>query len=338
MSLLGTRLDLRLVLLIASLLGAIAAYVGFRLVREQKIVDAVAVVDITGSMNTRDMGNPRGSESRLESVRQALTHLAQTIPCKSRLGLGLFTERKSFLLFDPVEVCGNYDALQGAFSELDWRMAWEGDSFIAKGLYSAIGIAQSLKADLIFLTDGHEAPPLPASGVPEFEGKPGDVKGLIVGVGGSEKTPIPKFDDDGRQSGVYGVNDVPHDNRIGPPPVDAEAREGYNARNAPFGAMPAVGEEHLTSVRTAYLKDLSQRTGLDYVELQHTAELSAPLMSAARGRQTAIPTDMSYVPASIALALMLLVYAAGLMERRAESRDNAQRFSLFNQSDRQEQT
>ena len=66
---------------------------------------------------------------------------------------------------------------------LDWRMAWEGDSYVAKGLYSAIDIAKSLKSDLIFITDGHELPPLPFSGLPPFEGKPGDVGGLIVGVG-----------------------------------------------------------------------------------------------------------------------------------------------------------
>jgi len=312
----GPNWDRRMGLLAAALAATLFAFVGLHVVRSQRIANAVAVVDITGSMNTRDMGVPHGSENRLEAARRALIDMIQGIPCQSRLGLGIFTERNSFLLFDPVEVCGNYDALQGAISGLDWRMAWEGDSYIAKGLYSAIEIAASLKSDLIFLTDGQEAPPLPSTGVPEFDGERGAVHGLIVGVGGSDKSPIPKYDDEGRQIGVYGVSDVPHDNRIGPPPADAATREGYNPRNAPFGAAPAVGDEHLSSVRTAHLEDLGQRTGLSYVELQKTYDLGAPLMKAAQVRSVSTPTNMAYVPASLALLLTVLMYGLSLPRER----------------------
>jgi mxaL protein len=260
--------DRRMWLLLGALALTIAALIGFHLIRDQHAVNALAVVDITGSMNTRDMGKPPGSETRLQAARRALVDLIQNVPCQSKLGLGVFTERISFLLFEPVEICNSYDGLENALSELDWRMAWQGDSYIAKGLYSAIDIAASLKSDVIFLTDGQEAPPLPFTGTPPFEGKPGDVKGLIVGIGGTEKSPIPKFDDDGRQVGVYGPSDVPQDNRIGAAPPGADKREGFNPRNAPFGALPESGDEHLTSVKTAHLQELAEKTGLNYVELQ----------------------------------------------------------------------
>ncbi len=51
-------------------------------------------------------------------------------------------------------------------------MGWEGDSRVAAGLFRAIGLAADLGSDLVFVTDGHEAPPLPARGGPAFEGKP----------------------------------------------------------------------------------------------------------------------------------------------------------------------
>jgi len=312
MIILGTRWDRHMGLLVAALAATVAAVIGIHVVRNQKTANVVAVVDITGSMNTRDMGRPPGSENRIEAARRALVDLIQSIPCKSRLGLGVFTERNSFLLFDPVEVCGNYDALEGAISDLDWRMAWEGDSYIAKGLYSAISIAESVKSDLIFLTDGHEAPPLPSSGAPEFEGQKGEVLGLVVGVGGRDKSPIPKYDDEGREIGVYDATDVPHDNRIGPPPADAATREGYNARNAPFGALPAVGEEHLSSVRFAYLEDLARRTGLTYVELAEVGGLGNALMSAAHSRSIAAPTSLAWVPASLALLFTVVLYGLSL--------------------------
>lgn len=298
----------RLWLLLAALVLTIAALIGFRLVRDQNAVDAVAIVDITGSMNTRDMGRPSGSETRLQAARNALVDLIQNVPCQSRLGLGVFTERTSFLLFEPVQICNSYDGLEDALSELDWRMAWQGDSYIAKGLYSAIDIATGLKSDLIFMTDGHEAPPLPYTGTPPFDGKRGEVRGLIVGIGGTEKSPIPKFDDEGRQTGVYGPSDVPQDNRIGAPPPGAATREGYNPRNAPFGAPKTDGDEHLSSVRSAHLEDLAEKTGLTYVELQKAGSIAKPLIASTKARIVRASANMAFIPASLALLSLVLLY------------------------------
>jgi mxaL protein len=327
MTSLGITWDRRLLLLAAALLLTIAALIGFHLVRNQNVMDAVAIVDITGSMNTRDMGNPPGSATRLQAARNALIDLVQSVPCQSRLGLGVFTERISFLLFNPVQICNSYDGLEDALSALDWRMAWQGDSYIAKGLYSAIDIAASLKSDLIFLTDGHEAPPLPFTGTPPFEGKPGEVRGLIVGIGGTEKVPIPKFDDEGRQIGVYGPSDVPQDNRIGAAPPGAENREGFNARNAPFGALPASGEEHLSSVKTTHLQELAEKTGLKYVELQKTGGISNALMESTKARVVSTSMNMAHVPASLALLLMVLLYGLSFIgDPRFISRERLPRF------------
>jgi mxaL protein len=322
--------DRRMWLLLGALALTIAALIGFHLIRDQHAVNALAVVDITGSMNTRDMGKPPGSETRLQAARRALVDLIQNVPCQSKLGLGVFTERISFLLFEPVEICNSYDGLENALSELDWRMAWQGDSYIAKGLYSAIDIAASLKSDVIFLTDGQEAPPLPFTGTPPFEGKPGDVKGLIVGIGGTEKSPIPKFDDDGRQVGVYGPSDVPQDNRIGAAPPAADKREGFNPRNAPFGALPESGDEHLTSVKTAHLQELAEKTGLKYVELQKAGSIASPLTTSTKARIVPASTNMAYVPASLALLSMVLLYGLSLI---ADPRFfNARRLPRFLQS------
>jgi len=234
---------------------------------ERRSFDTLVVTDITGSMNTRDYSVDGRPVARLEFVKTALRDLLAELPCGSRLGLAVFSERRSFLLFEPVEVCANFAPIAGAIDSLDWRMAWEGDSRIAAGLFRAIDLSGELKTNLIFLTDGQEAPPLPFSGPPPFEARAGEVRGLIVGVGGYELSPIPKFDENGREIGFYGVEDVPHDNRFGLPPPGAEQREGYNARNAPFGAAVAVGVEHLSSVREPYLKSLAEKTGLSYAHL-----------------------------------------------------------------------
>ncbi len=79
----------------------------------QDVYDIIAVIDITGSMNTRDVeagGRPRAA-SPLPATPSA--RLAAKLPCQSRLGLGVFTERRAFLLFEPVAVCENYGAVIG---------------------------------------------------------------------------------------------------------------------------------------------------------------------------------------------------------------------------------
>jgi mxaL protein len=301
--------DLRFWLLLATLLFSCLALMLPNVAQRQDVYDAVAVLDITGSMNSRDMDGPDGVvQSRLAAARAALEKLAASLPCQSRLGLGLFTERRSFLLFEPVPICRNYDAVTGAFSQIDWRMAWEADSYIAKGLYSAIELGASLKSDVIFLTDGHEAPPLPVSGLPPFEGKRGEVAGLIVGVGGDIKSPIPKFDDEGRETGVYGPQDVPQHNRFGLPPAGAELLPGYNPRNAPFGAEAAIGDEHLSSLHEEHLRTLARVTGLGYVRLAGNADLIAVVRQALKKRSVSAATDVSVYPAGVALALLVLLY------------------------------
>ncbi len=214
------------------------------------------------------------------------------------------------MLFNPLEVCRNLAAVDDAIESLDWRMGWEGDSYVAKGIYDAIGAAKDLKANVLFLTDGHEAPPLPpGSGLPPFEGEAGAVKGLIVGVGGHDKVPIPKYDNDGRVTGAYGPHDVPQENHAGPPPPDAEKRPGYHPKWAPFGTAEVAGDEHLTSVRTEHLTAVARLTGLSYTGLLEAPRLYGAFAAASMPRRVQASVDLSPIPAAFALALIALIYA-----------------------------
>jgi mxaL protein len=271
-------------------------------------VDVLVVVDITGSMNTRDYQLDGKPVSRLSIAKAALTKTMASLPCPSRIGLALFSERITFLLFEPVDVCANYGAVTGAIDAIDWREAWDGDSHIAAGLNHAVDTARSLNSDLVFVTDGQEAPPLPFSGGPPFEGEKGAVKGLIVGAGGYALSPIPKFDDRGQEIGFWGVDDVPHENRFGPPPPGAESRPGYEVRNAPFGAVAPKGTEHLSSVREPYLQSLADRTGLTYAHLSPTSDLAETLVSVAARNVGPGVVDLRWIPGTLALLALVTVY------------------------------
>lgn len=282
--------------------------------------DLLLVIDITGSMNVRDYVVSGEPASRLAMAKRAARDLLVALPCQSRLGLGIFTERRTFLLFEPAEVCENYAAIDGAIDALDWRMAWEGDSYVTRGVHSAIDIAGSLGGSVVFLTDGHEAPPLAGGALPAFEGEPGKVRGLLVGVGGAEPSPIPKFDEDGREIGFYAEQDVPQENREGPPPADAPSRAGWNPRNAPWGGEAATGTEHLSTMRADHLRAVAAQTGLAFVALEDAGALAAAVDAATPARPVEVQVDIAALPAALALLCLAALFGFGAFAARRPER------------------
>lgn len=302
--------DPRLYLLVAAMLLLALAALRPRLTIERPAWDVVVVVDITGSMNVRDMG-PGGAlaaTSRLEAAKAAVVALAGELPCASRLGLAVFTERRPFLMIAPTPLCDGFAPVVAAVEALDWRMGWEGDSRIAAGLDRALALAADLGAGLVFLTDGHEAPPRRADAVLAFESPREAVAGLLVGVGGDAPSPIPKFDEEGREIGFYTVDEVAQETRVGAPPADAASRPGWHPRNAPWGSEAAVGNEHLSSVRTAYLEELAAATGLAAVRLADAGSLAAAVEATVPSRQVPTAVDVAALPAGLALACLVLAF------------------------------
>jgi len=318
--------DPRLALLALAMLSLIVTFLAPGIMIRRPSFDFLAVVDITGSMNVRDYAASGRPVSRLEAVKSALRVMLAELPCPSHVALGVFSERRPFLLFDPIDVCVDFTPLQASIGALDWRMAWEGDSRISAGFFRAVAMARELKSDLLFFTDGQEAPPLPARGAPTFEGRPGEVRGLIVGVGGYELSPIPKFDDRGRDIGFLGVDDVPHESRFGLPPEGAERREGFNARNAPFGATAAIGVEHQSSVKEDYLRSLAEKTGLAYAHLEDGKRLWKDYAAIASARPREAALDLRPFFGAAAAIFTFLAVAATLL---AQTFVQARRFTPF---------
>ncbi|WOJ91345.1 vWA domain-containing protein [Methylocapsa polymorpha] len=315
--------DLRfwLTLSAAALSGLALALPPVQLQRQS--FNLLAVLDITGSMNTRDYRMNGRPASRLAMMKDGLRQMLTALPCQSRLGLAIFTERRPFLLFEPTEVCDNFEALDREIAALDWRMAWEGDSRIASGLYRSVALANDLSADLVFMSDGQEAPPLAWTGGPHFEGEPGLVKGLIVGVGGYDLSPIPKFDAFGHETGFWHPGDVPNENVNAPPPPGAEEREGFNPRNAPFGGTASAGHEYLSAVDEPHLKDLAMETGLRYAHFDSFQNFMEAFKGAVAARPTRVTVGVAWIPAALSLALLVITYGAlPALDRRAAGAPN----------------
>jgi len=224
--------------------------------------------------------------------------------------LGVFTERRAFILFEPVEVCTGFGAIDAAIAQLDWRMAWEADSRIADGLYNTLEQLQGRQANLLFITDGHEAPPVNPRYRKSLEAFQGKIKGLVVGAGALTPSPIPKFNEKGETIGVYGAEDVPHRSTFGLPEMPPDETEGYHARNAPFGNASAGGSEHLSSLKEDYLKQLGAEAGLRYARLETQERFVRDLTQPDMAQLQRGMVDIRRIPAALALCALTLLYLA----------------------------
>jgi mxaL protein len=189
-------------------------------------------------------------------------------------------------------------------------MAWRGNSEIAKGLHSAIGIVKQVPGvpSLVFITDGHEAPPLNPRHRPGFDDRPGEVGGLIVGVGGTTPAPIPKSDPSGRPIGFWSADEVlqtdPRSQGRGAS-VGGEAmtEEGDAAPAVGLGATP--GAEHLSSLREPYLRLLAAENGLGFHRLDDVEPFVEALQAPSLARPVLTRVDARVALAALALVLLL---------------------------------
>jgi mxaL protein len=282
---------------------------------KQPLFEHVVILDITQSMNVLDQQIGGRPASRLAASKTALRRSLLELPCGSKVGWGVFTEYRSFLLLAPAEVCGNLGELESTLDRIDGRMAWSGNSEVAKGLHSAIGIVKRLpgKPSLVFVTDGHEAPPVDPRRRPSFDDKPGDVQGLIVGAGGLLPAPIPKTDPFGRPLGVWAAGDVLQ--------TDPRNRAGAAGNPASTSTGAAPGSEHLSSLREGYLHLLAREGGLSYHRLGDgdAGDPGDALARALKAQNLARPVQANadLRPVFAALALILLLARPALRWRRA---------------------
>jgi mxaL protein len=266
------------------------------------------IIDITRSMNATDYQQDNQAISRLSFVKQTLREVLRDLPCQSKVGLGLFTERRSTLLFEPLEVCSAYTEIDTVISKIDWRMAWAADSNIAKGLLSTLDMLKKSDSSVIFITDGQEAPPVNANYQADFSSLRGQAKGMIIGVGGLQTVPIPKFNSQGEQTGFYKPEDVPHRSSFGQSTLDPSQIKGYDARNAPFGNDVVTGNEHLTALQETYLEKLGAESGLGYARLTDLKSLGLALKNTRLATEKVVETDIRWQSALLALLMSSIVY------------------------------
>ncbi len=248
---------------------------------DQPLHDIQVTFDISQSMNVEDVENDRSAVSRLSLSKAAAKSLLLSLPCGSRIGWSVFSGRRSITLVTPLDVCLHYAGLLSSLDKIDGRMRWVEASSIGKGLHQSMRAARSIGDNItvVFISDGHEAPPLHQGqrGMPETSKL--DVDGLVVGVGGDTPVRIPKTDIEGRITGFWQADEVIQQ----PNPLTSKSRE------------------QLSQLHDDHLIRLAQLANLTYVELDSVHAIADAVRDARFSNIKSAPLDLAWIPALLAL-------------------------------------
>lgn len=308
------RFPASLWLLLVALLSLAVAIAGPALRVVRNVYDYVFIIDISQSMGTEDVVWNGKAVSRLAQVKANLHQVLLKLPCGSKAGLGVFVEYRAYLLTTPVDVCRNFSDIAHSLDNISGAMAWAGASEIRKGLNWGFKLTLALDPppNFVFFTDGHEAPPVNPKLLPRIDIAPGKVSGLLVGVGGSELAPIPKFDPEGKRIGFWKSNEVMQID------IYSAARSGTNDTEKSAGAQrkdKPAGTEHLSSLKQDYLQGLARETGLRYTRLLDAQSLTDALQGTRLARPSTTTVGVAWAPAALAMLAIL----AGLLWRRPQA-------------------
>lgn len=257
--------------------------------------DYILVFDISQSMNVEDYQLDGAPASRVAFAHEAARHMLRDLPCGSRVGWGAFTGYRTILLLAPVEVCDYYSDLLASLDHIDGRMRWSNASEITKGVYWSVLAAQETNLpadrhpDVVFITDGQEAPPLDPAYPPRvLDDLPKhSIRGWLVGIGGYLPSPIPRIDEEGHAEGYWTADEV--------------------AQPIMSGDTTTPAMEHLSGVREPHLRALADQLGFNYAHLTSDPEsLSAAVRDQRYARRRPTPTDLYWLPAAIAVLLLLI--------------------------------
>ena len=250
--------------------------------------DYILVFDISQSMNVEDYEIEGAPVSRLSFAHEAARRTLRDLPCGSRVGWAAFTGYRTILLLAPVEVCDNYNDLLASLDHIDGRMRWSNASEITKGVYWSVLAAQQTDShpDIVFITDGQEAPVLDPSYPPRvLDDLPKNpIRGWLIGTGAYAPSPIPRIDEEGRRQGYWRADEVVQPSAVG-------------ITNAP-------PTEHLSNLREPHLRALADQLNFNYARLSELSSLSATLRDQHFARRQPIPTDVYWIPTALAVLLL----------------------------------
>ncbi len=288
---------------------------------QRNIYSYVLVADISQSMNVVDATLNGKQVSRMAYQQHLLHEMVSAMPCGTRVSLALFAGVSVAALYTPIEVCANYAAIKDTIDHLDWRTAWSGNSRIRESMLSVARLLRSFPepAQVVFLTDGEEAPKLHAFNTRDLAGFQGGNGWLLVGIGSDKGTPIPKYDEKNQLIGYWAGDSFAMQPGIA---QISEQNIGVRDDNVAGGES----DRYLSKLDEDYLKSLAKEISGDYVRGDSVQAVLSAMAKQKPARRDKAPMELGWMLASLAALLLLSAYLTQhplLMLRRLLHRHKA---------------
>ncbi len=269
----------------------------------RNIYSYILVVDISQSMNVEDVSLNGKSTSRIAYTQAMLHQVIANMPCDTRVSIGLFAGVSIAALYNPIEVCSNYAAIQDTIDHLDWRTAWSGNSRLRDSMLTLARVLRAFPepAQVVYFSDGEEAPKLHAFNTKDLTNFQGGNGWLFVGIGSIEGAPIPKYDEKNQLIGYWSNDSFAMQPGIA---QISEANLGVRDNNVAGG----TGDRFISKLQENYLKDLSKEVSGDYVRGDSLQSILTAMKHQKPARTDIAPYGIHWILATIAALLVLITY------------------------------
>lgn len=263
------------------------------------------VADISQSMNAQDMMLRGKKVSRMEYMQNMMHEVVSSLPCGTKVSIGMFAGNSVAAMYSPIEVCSNFAAIQDTIDHLDWRMAWSGNSRLRESLFVTAKVVRAMPepAQVLYFTDGEEAPKLHAfntKNLAEFQG--GD-DWLFVGIGSDEGVAIPKLSPENQVIGYWSNESFAMQPGIA---QISESTLGVRDDNIATGEH----DRFISKLGSEYMESLTKEIGARYVRGDSTYTVLQAMKDQKPARRDIAPLPLGWLFATLAGLCLLGTYAS----------------------------
>lgn len=292
------REDSNFILLFLAVLFLLLAIINPSVPITKNIYNYIFIVDISQSMNTPDMILDTQKISRIEYSKKTLRRLVERLPCKTKVSIGMFAGVSVASTYTPIEVCDNFSSINNTIDHLDWRSTWSGNSRLRESMVSLAKLIRSFpeSAQVVFFTDGEEAPRLHIFNTRDLSQFQGGQDWLFVGIGSDEGTAIPKFDSNNQLIGYWS-----NDSFALQPGIAQISESNLGTRDNKVAS--GVSDRYLSKLDEDYLKLLAQEIKGNYIKGD-----SVETILDAMEKQKAAWRDQSAYELRYFLSLLALIF------------------------------
>jgi mxaL protein len=270
---------------------------------KHNIYTYLLVADISQSMNTPDMKINGKKVTRIAHTQKLMREVISSLPCGTKVGMSLFAGVSTAALYQPIEVCENFHAIQDTIDHLDWRTAWSGNSRIRENLYSISRTIRSFpeSAQVVLFTDGEEAPKLHVFNTKDLAGVQDAEDWLFVGIGSLEGAAIPKLSETNQVIGYWS-----NESFALQPGIAQISESNIGTRNDSIAS--GEHDRYISKLDEAYLKTISDEVGGMYVRGDNIHNVLDAMKLQKPARRDIAPFDLHWALSSLAGLLLLAAY------------------------------